>query len=45
MTALQFPASPAHLGLYSDPNQAVWQYDSDSTVWDVITSTTRKAQT
>ena len=42
MPALQFPASPAHLGLYTDPNQAVWQYDSDSTVWDVITSTTRK---
>jgi len=42
MPALQFPANPAHLGLYSDPNQAVWQYDSDSTVWDVITSTTRK---
>lgn len=42
MPALQFPASPAHLSTYNDPNQAVWQYDSDSTVWNLITSTTRK---
>jgi len=42
MPALQFPGSPTHLDTYTDPNQAVWQYDSDNTVWDLITSTTRK---
>jgi hypothetical protein len=42
MAALNFPAAPNHLETYTDPNQAVWQYDSDGTYWDVITSTTRK---
>jgi len=42
MPALLFPGSPAHLDTYTDPNQAVWQYDSDNTVWDLITNTTRK---
>lgn len=42
MAALTFPANPSHLDLYTDPNQAKWQWDSDNTVWDVITSTTRK---
>jgi hypothetical protein len=42
MAALNFPATPAHLAQYTDPNQAVWQYDSDDTVWNVITNTTRK---
>lgn len=42
MAALNFPAAPSHLQTYTDPNQAVWQYDSDGTYWDVITSTTRK---
>lgn len=42
MAALNFPLSPTHLDLYTDPNQAVWQYDSDYTYWNVITSTTRK---
>ena len=42
MAALLFPGSPAHLATYTDPSQAVWQYDSDNTVWDLITNTTRK---
>jgi hypothetical protein len=42
MAALNFPSSPTHLDTYTDPNQAVWQYDSDGTFWNVITSTTRK---
>lgn len=42
MAALTFPAAPAHLDTYTDPNQAVWQYDSDGPFWNVITSTTRK---
>jgi len=42
MAALTFPAAPAHLSTYTDPNQAIWQWDSDGPVWNVITSTTRK---
>lgn len=42
MAALNFPSTPTHLDTYTDPNQAVWQYDSDGTYWNVITSTTRK---
>ena len=42
MAALTFPTAPAHLDTYTDPNQAVWQYDSDGPFWNVITSTTRK---
>lgn len=42
MSALLFPITPAHLAQYTDPNQAVWQYDSDDTVWNVITNSTRK---
>lgn len=42
MAALNFPSSPTHLDTYTDPNQAIWQYDSDYTYWNVITSTTRK---
>jgi len=42
MVALNFPASPTHLDQYTDPNQAVWQYDSDGPFWNVITNTTRK---
>ena len=40
--ALNFPTSPAHLDQYTDPNLAIWQYDSDGPYWSVITSTTRK---
>jgi len=40
--ALLFPSSPTHLDNYTDPNQAIWQYDSDGPYWTVITSTTRK---
>lgn len=42
MSTLIFPTSPTHLDTYTDPNQAIWQYDSDGPYWNVITSTTRK---
>lgn len=42
MATLIFPNLPNHLDLYTDPNQAIWQYDSDGPYWNVITSTTRK---
>jgi len=42
MAALTFPTSPSHLDTYTDPNQAIWQWDSDGPTWNVITSTTRK---
>ena len=42
MSTLIFPLSPTHLDKYTDPNNAIWQYDSDGPYWNVITSTTRK---
>jgi len=42
MSELIFPNNPNHLDTYTDPNQAIWQYDSDGPYWNVITSTTRK---
>ena len=42
MSTLIFPNSPTHLQTYADPNQAIWQFDSDGPYWNVITTTTRK---